>query len=89
MTFTEEQVTAIVVEVIRRLGLVNGQRVAVSERSSTTAELLITDKVITLQSLEGRLGNVTRLIVEPRAVVTPAAKDELNARKIEMAVRPS
>jgi len=82
MTFTEEQVTAIVVEVIRRLGLLDG--VAVVERSSTTAELAVTDRVVTLRSLEGRLTNIAKLIVPPRAVVTPAVRDELKQRKIEL-----
>jgi len=85
MTFTEEQVAAIVVEVIRRLGLLDGQRrVAVAERSSTTADLAMTDKVITLQLLEGQLNGVTRLLVHQQAVVTPAVKDELKQRQIEL-----
>jgi hypothetical protein len=85
MTFTEEQVAAIVVEVIRRLGLLDGRpKAAVGERSSSTAELLVTDKVVTIRSLEGRLSNVSQLIVGQRAVVTPAVRDELRTRKIEL-----
>jgi len=89
MTFPEEQVAAIVVEVIRRLGLLDTnptrQRgVAVGERSSTTVELALTDKVITTQTIEGRLTGVQRLLVQSRAVVTPAVIDELKKHKIEL-----
>jgi hypothetical protein len=87
MTFTEEQVEWIVMEVVRRLRAMGGG-VAVGERSSTTAdaahELRITERVITLRSVEGRLGNALRVVVQPRAVVTPAVKDELKQRKIEL-----
>jgi hypothetical protein len=82
MTVSEEQIEWIVTEVIRRLGLLDG--VAVGERSSTAAELRLTDQVITLRTLEGRLANVARLVVLPRAVVTPTVKDELRARGIEL-----
>ena len=87
MTVTPEQLEWIVQEVIRRLKAAAGDgRVAVGERSSTTADLRLTDKVITLRSLEGRLDGVSRLVVSPRAVVTPAVKDELKQRKIELVV---
>ena len=76
MTFTEEQVAAIVVEVIRRLRLLDSnQGVAVDERSSTTAELTLTDKLVTTRTIETRLSGVSRLLVNSRAVVTPAVKD--------------
>jgi hypothetical protein len=85
MTFTEEQVAAIVVEVIRRLRLIeNNQGVAVGERSSTTADLTITEKLITTRTLENRLTGVSRLLVAKRAVVTPAVKDELKKHQIEL-----
>jgi hypothetical protein len=82
MTFTEEQVERIVVEVIRRLELI---RVAGDERnSSPVGELRITDRVVTMRSIEGRLNGVTRIVVKRRAVVTPAVRDELKQRKIEL-----
>jgi hypothetical protein len=83
MTFTPEQVEAIVLEVIRRLGLLSGG-VAVAERSSTTADLTVKDKVVTMRQIEGRLAGVTRLVVARRAVVTPAVKDELKKHKVEL-----
>jgi hypothetical protein len=85
MTFTPEQVESIVQEVIRRLGLLSGgSGVAVVERSTTTADLTIKDKVVTMRLIEGRLAGVTRLVVARRAVVTPAVKDELKKHKVEL-----
>jgi len=80
MTFSEEQVEWIVVEVIRRL------RVAGDERSSSpvAGELVIDARVVTLRSIEGRLAGVKRLVVVPRAVITPTVKDELKQRQIEL-----
>jgi hypothetical protein len=86
MTFTPEQVERIVLEVIRRLGLLSAGSagVAVGERSSTTAELTILDKVITTRSIEGRLAGIERLVVAAKAVVTPAVKDELKKHKVQL-----
>jgi len=79
MTYSEEQIEWIVVEVLRRLG------VAIDERDSPSlSDLKITERVVTMRSIEGRLAEVKRLVVASRAVVTPAAKDELKARKIEL-----
>jgi hypothetical protein len=87
MTFSEEQIEWIVVEVLRRLGVVGG-RVPGDERSSAPiGELSIQERVVTLRSIEGRMANVKRIVVRPRAVVTPAVKDELKQRKIELIVR--
>jgi hypothetical protein len=83
MTFTPEQVETIVLEVIRRLGLLSSG-VAVGERSATAADLTIKDKVVTMRLIEGRLAGVTRLMVTRRAVVTPAVKDELKKHKVEL-----
>jgi hypothetical protein len=85
MTFTEEQIAAIVVEVFRRLRLLeSNQGVPVFERSSNTADLTLTEKLITTRTIENRLSGVSRLLVPKRAVVTPAVKDELKKRQIEL-----
>jgi hypothetical protein len=78
MTFTEQDVERIVVEVIRRLGLLG------SPKSIAGNELTLAERVVTIRSIEGRLGGVARLVVAPRAVVTPAVRDELNERQIEL-----
>jgi hypothetical protein len=82
MTFTEEQVEWIVVEVLRRLGVAPAQHH--SNANPNGSELSLTDNVVTLRSLEGRLRGVNRLVVQKQAVVTPAVKDELKTRNIEL-----
>jgi len=49
------------------------------------AELQLSDRVITLSALKGRLDGVNKLVVSSRAVVTPAVKDELKQRGITWA----
>jgi len=83
MTFTEQQVETIVLEVLRRLGLVE------SSSQNTGSELSLADHVVTMRSVEGRLTGINRLTVDPRAVVTPAVKDELKQRHIELVRRGS
>ena len=82
MTFTEEQMAWIVAEVLRRLGVAE----PTNERPAMTngAELRLTDKVVAMRAVEKRLAGVKRVVVQLRAVVTPAVKDELKARKIEL-----
>ena len=75
----------IVQEVIRRLV----ERGAIVGRATNGAEteLAISDKVVTLETLRGRLAGVKRLVVGGRSIVTPAVKDELKDRSIELVRR--
>ena len=96
MMYSEEQVEWIVVEVLRRIGVAVGREAnhgnsaphppwsAAPPTATQTTELRITDRVVTIRLIEGRLNGVTRMIVEPRAVITPAVKDELKQRSIEL-----
>jgi hypothetical protein len=90
MTFTAEQVEWIVVEVVRRLRLLeaSSHRVAVVERSSTTAaapsELRLEDRLVTLKTIDRRLAGIGRLVVCKNAVITPAVRDELKKYKVEL-----
>jgi len=114
MTYTPEQVVAIVLEVIRRL---EGQVGAFSARpcacaasahraATTTAsvqeqggagptaaatgpreELVLAERVISQRLVAGRLEGVQRVVVAPRAVVTPLVRDELRRRGIELVRR--
>jgi hypothetical protein len=90
MTFTPEQVETIVLEVIRRLGLLetNSTRERGTETNPTrergSDELTLKDKVVTMRLVEGRLSGVTRLFVNAKAIVTPAVKDELKQYKVEL-----
>jgi hypothetical protein len=83
MTFTEEQVAAIVVEVIRRLGLIDTNPTR-QRGSADVSELTLTEELITTRTIENRLAGVTRLLVSKRAVVTPAVSDELKKHNIEL-----
>jgi len=53
---------------------------------SMPGELVVTSRVITLTELGERLAGVRRLVVPPRAIVTPAVRDELYRRNIELVV---
>jgi hypothetical protein len=94
MTFTEEQFERIVREVMRRLGVAVGReanhgRAARDECSSSAVrELRVMDRVVTMRSIEGQLNGVARVVVKRRTVVTPAVKDELKKRKIELVEVP-
>jgi hypothetical protein len=91
MTLSPEQLEWIVAEVVRRLTAAGVARAPTRERWSCEAnhgtvseDLAIADKVVTLRSIEGRLVGVKRLVVQPRVVITPAVKDELKQRNIEL-----
>jgi len=81
MTYTEQDVERVVLEVIRRLGLLASPQPVTSK---TGIELVLTDRVVTLRSIEGKLAGVARLVVAATAVVTPAVRDTLNDRSIEL-----
>ncbi len=83
--FDSALIERIVQEVVRRLierGAVVGQ-----VANSSETERAVSDKVVSLATLEGRLAGVQRLVVGVRAVVTPAVKDELNDKSIELVRR--
>ncbi len=50
-------------------------------------ELVLDESVVTLQMLEGRLKQIHRVLVRPRAVVTPSVRDELKKRNIRLEYR--
>lgn len=81
MTYTEQDVERVVLEVIRRLGLLGTSPSLASEPST---DLQTAEKVITTRTIENRLTGVKRLIVQPRAIVTPAVRDQLQQQGIEL-----
>jgi hypothetical protein len=93
MTFTEQEVERIVVEVIRRLGLLDSQYRSAETRveagNPNGRELTLVERIVTLQSIEGQLAGVQSVIVEPSAVVTPAVRDELKQRRIRLIYKNS
>ncbi len=74
-------IESVVREVIRRL--TNGSNghtpeVGADEKQNTDAGTMrLTQQVVSLAQLEGRLDRVSRLVVPRRAIVTPAVCDEL------------
>ena len=69
----------IVQEVIRRL--VAG---GITVGATGNKQLALSERVITLATLDGKLDGVETVSVQKRAVVTPAVKDELNRRSIRL-----
>jgi len=87
MSESQMDVERIVSEVIRRLiamGVVvpNGNGDTCTE--STGNELHLTDRVVSLAVIERRLDGVRRVTVEKKAVVTPAVRDELREKNVEL-----
>lgn len=73
---TPEDIDRIVQEVIRRL-------VSSSTAKSTTA-LHLSERVITLATIENRLNGIQQIVVARQAVVTPSVRDELRQKKIQL-----
>jgi hypothetical protein len=94
MKLTEEQINWIVAEVIRRLGVAvrpSADGAAVERaancgavESPSKTDLKLTERLITLRTIEKQLSGMKRVVVQPKSVVTPAVKDELRALKIEL-----
>ncbi len=52
-------------------------------------DLSLDARVITTATVHGRLDGVRRVLVQPRAVITPSVKDELRKRRIRLEVEAS
>ena len=69
----------IIREVIRRLTAM------ANDTARTDGDTVkLTERLVTMSTLDGRLANVKRLIVGKKALVTPLVKDELRNRKITL-----
>jgi hypothetical protein len=76
----------IVREVLRRLQAA-GVKIEAADSPAVAAELVLAERLVTLTTLDGRLRGVQRVVVPPRAVITPSARDELRDRNIELVTR--
>src|SRR5438552_2986678 len=76
MNLTQHDIDWIVAEVVRRLKNLSGGRQA-------TDPTPISDKVVTLETLR-KYQQQAELVVLSRAIVTPAARDELKKRNIRL-----
>ena len=81
MQLPPEEFERIVQEVIRRLQALANADSAVAGSSS---RLVLTDRLVTLAKLDGKLSGVSTLVVPAKAIVTPAVKDELRDRNIDL-----
>ncbi len=77
MELSPEQLEWIVQEVLRRL----------SEPKTQASELALSERVVCMETISGRLEGVGRLIVAAGAVVTPSVRDELRNRSIEINIQ--
>lgn len=84
MSESAEQVDRIVHEVLSRLGR-GAQAAANDAASSSLGEIVLSEKVVSATLLADRLDGVKRVVVSPRAVVTPSARDLLRDRNITLA----
>ncbi len=73
----------IISEVMRRLAVPLGALDAAPTQEANAC-LRISGGVVSLSAVEGRLEHVRQLVVSRRAVVTPAVRDELRKRDIEL-----
>lgn len=83
---------AIVREVLQRLYATNNDsvpRVPADAGGSQPGELTLSNRVISLAELKGKLASVRYLRVPAGAIVTPAAHDELRQHGIEIRFQPS
>lgn len=81
MTLTQEQLEWIVSEVVRRLKTAAAEQPAVVGNSDIVQ---LEERLITLETLRGRLDGVRRLAVASKAIITPAAVDRLKEMQIEV-----
>ena len=75
------EIDRIVAEVLRRL---EAQGRGAAAALGSNGELTVEDRVVTMSVLNGRLDNVRRVTVRTGAVITPAVRDELRDRGIEV-----
>jgi hypothetical protein len=86
MKYDSQFVETVVQEVLRRLaaGGTCAAPAAGLPAAPQSRELILAERLVTLATLQGRLDDVTRLVVPRRAVVSPAVHDELRAKGIEL-----
>ncbi len=94
MNFTAAQIEDIVRVVLQRLQsdvvappatqTAPAQRTATEPVKTNPGEVHIADRVVTLETLKGRLDGTQTVVIHPKAVVTPATRDELRSRNIRL-----
>lgn len=88
----------VVREVLRELGLRAAPPAPVASPAPPAAkpaapamadgQLTLSDRLVTLSVLEGRLAGLRKLVVSPQSVITPAVRDELARRNVQLLIGP-
>ncbi|MEN1678443.1 MAG: hypothetical protein AAGJ46_02545 [Planctomycetota bacterium] len=85
MTLSEDQLEWIVQEVVRRLQASSQPNSQSSNPQPQAAgELRLADRLVTTETLRGRLSGIARVVTRGDAVITPAVVDQLKDHKIEL-----
>ena len=84
MTWSNAEIDEIVRRVCARVLANHGDTVTRTESTAERGTLRLSDRVITLATLEGHLTGVCRVAVPAKAVLTPAVLDELRQRSISL-----
>ena len=82
--YDPEFVEFIVREVIRRLTAMGQVQASQPVESKSHRDLDVSDRLVTLATVQGKLDGVRRVSVRRKAIVTPAVRDELKQRQIEL-----
>jgi ribose 5-phosphate isomerase RpiB len=91
-TATTEEIERVVREVMAQLGVASKTVAAPAPADAPPAvspaarhgDLFVDSRVVTLESIAGRLHGAKQLLVSPRALVTPAVRDELRRRGVAL-----
>jgi hypothetical protein len=86
MSVGENEIERIVREVLAQMAPASSPAASRSgSPESARGALSLTNRVVTVAELDGRLEGVRTVIVPPRAVITPAARDLLRQRGVTVA----
>jgi hypothetical protein len=83
----EAQIDELVRKVLGRLGQAAAGGVSstanAKQPTAECGELVLAERVVTLDTLDGKLDGIRRVVASSTAIVTPAVRDALRDRKIE------
>ncbi len=87
MNVTAAEIDRIVREVLNRLAPTDAAALTKQDNptATTPGSLFIAGRVVTVNDLDGRLEGIRTVLLAPRAVVTPAARDLLRQRGVTLA----
>jgi hypothetical protein len=96
MADTSIDIERVVQEVLRELKLQAAPPAPAAPASEATpvaqpasdGQVTLSERLVTMSVLEGRLAGLRKLVVGPRSVVTPAVRDELARRNVQLLVGP-